>query len=74
MKKINLLSRAEMRSVLGGNAVVGADEKCVAQCSTGTVTCYPVNGGSCSATDNVGCKNFQANGYPDNGSLNCPAA
>ncbi len=64
-----------MKKVIGGNETETPRKKCVAECGNSvTVICYPVNDGSCSATDYVGCKNFQANGYPDNGSLNCPAA
>ncbi len=50
MKKVNLLSRAEMRNVMGGYA---SPSTCTASCGTREdVTC---TGSQCSKIDGVGC-------------------
>ncbi|AZI24111.1 hypothetical protein EA772_01660 [Pedobacter sp. G11] len=51
MKKINLISKAEMKNILGGTAAVVAD--CTAKCpGKADVSC---SGSSCSAIDGNGC-------------------
>lgn len=49
MKKVNLLSRAEMRRVMGGDAPAG----CTADC--GDRKDAECSGSSCTALDGVGC-------------------
>jgi hypothetical protein len=49
MKNLTKLSRAEMKTVLGGYL----QGPCVAECGSYSVSC---SGTDCSATDGVGCK------------------
>jgi hypothetical protein len=58
MKKMNLLSKAEMRNVMGGltDPSVGL---CVAMCGTArSLTCT----GTCTAEDDNGCSGTDENG------------
>lgn len=64
MKKRNLLSRAEMKKIVGGVQEVGGGSGfCSAKCEgKADAMCY----GSCSATDNVGCTGTDSNGNAKN--------
>lgn len=68
MKKLNLLSKAEMKKVIGGNVPVSELEEvgkstCIADCPNGgSITCYGYNGHGCSTSDGRGCTGNDANG------------
>lgn len=57
MEKFTMLSRAEMKNVLGGKGV-HTDATCTAQCQSGTVSCTSGANGGCTASDGEGCRNF----------------
>jgi hypothetical protein len=60
MKKINLLSRAEMKKVMGGLADPST-AFCSAKCTgKADATCH----GTCTATDDVGCTGTDTSGNP----------
>ncbi|MES2650771.1 MAG: hypothetical protein V4663_03480 [Bacteroidota bacterium] len=60
MKKVNLLSRAEMRKVMGGNPPIGGGEggRCVAYCCPTEGSCSSATGTSTSfsCTSNEDCQ------------------
>lgn len=58
MKKVNLLSRAEMRRVIGGDA----PGSCTATC--GDRKDAVCSGSGCQATDGVGCVGSESEGDP----------
>ncbi|TKC07999.1 hypothetical protein FA048_12605 [Pedobacter polaris] len=63
MKKVNLLSKAEMKKVMGGEVPGGGGGGafCSAKCEgKSDAVCH----GTCTATDGVGCTGTDAEGNP----------
>jgi hypothetical protein len=59
MKKLMKLSRNEMRNILGG---VQEQASCTAGCGTSGSFVECDNTITCTATENVGCEGYDANG------------